>query len=93
MTFSPLQIAQYASWAVTGLGLALWLWSWLGVRDPIAKQRFSDCAAVLTFASILVRVVTQTRAMSMFDWAMVFLGPLFIAAALWRLAQTGRLRP
>ena len=22
------------------------------------------------------------------DWAMVFLGPLFIAAALWRLART-----
>ncbi|MFN4092570.1 MAG: hypothetical protein ACK4FG_06720 [Brevundimonas sp.] len=92
MTFEPVQIANSASWAVTGLGLALWLWSWVGVRDPIAKQRFSDCAAVLTFASILVRVVTQTRAMSMFDWAMVFLGPLFIAAALWRLAQTGRLK-
>jgi len=30
----------------------------------------------------------QDRPMMAVDWAMVFLGPLFIAAALWRLART-----
>ena len=43
---------------------------------------------VLLFASILLRIVAQDRPMSMWDWAMIFVGPLFIAAALWRLART-----
>jgi len=88
MSLDPLQIAVYASWAVTAAGLGLWLWSWIGIKDPIAKLRFSDCAVVLLFASVLARIVTQTKPMGAFDWAMVLLGPLFIAAALWRLART-----
>jgi hypothetical protein len=50
--------------------------------------RFLDCGVVLLFSSILVRLVAQEGPMTAFDWAMVFLAPLFIAAALWRLNRT-----
>jgi hypothetical protein len=43
---------------------------------------------VLVFAAVLTRIVIQNREMTVFDWAMIFLGPLFIAAALWRLSRT-----
>ena len=88
MSLDPVHLALYASWAATGVGLALWLWTWIGVKDPIARLRFSDCAVVLLFASILTRIVAQDKPMSVIDWALIFLGPLFIAAALWRLART-----
>ena len=42
----------------------------------------------LVFSAILVRVVTQDRPLGVFEWALFFIGPLFIAAALWRLART-----
>ena len=87
MSFDPLQLAVYASWVATGLGAGLWLWSWLREKDAIRKLRFLDCGVVLLFASILLRIVTQTRVMSVWDWAMILVGPLFIAAALWRLAR------
>lgn len=90
MTLDPVQTAIYASWATTGLGLALWVWSWFGVKDPIQKIRFVDCGIVLVFASTLLRIVTQERAMTMIDWALILLSPLFIAAALWRLARTAQ---
>ncbi len=93
MTFDPVQTAVLASWAATGLGVALWVWSWLGVRDPIQKIRFLDCGIVLVFASTLLRIVTQERAMTPIDWGLMFLSPLFIAAALWRLARTGQIKP
>ena len=47
----------------------------------------------MVFGAILVRIVTQDRAMTPLDWAMVLIGPLFIAAALWRLAQTSNSLP
>lgn len=93
MTINPVHIAVYASWAATGLGAALWMWSWMGVKDPIQKIRFLDCGIVLVFASTLLRIVTQERAMTAIDWGLIFLSPLFIAAALWRLARTGPLKP
>ena len=43
---------------------------------------------VLVFSAILVRVVSQERPLGVFEWALFFIGPLFIAAALWRLART-----
>ena len=89
MELTPASLANMASWVATGLGAGLWLWSWVREKNPIQKQRFLDCGTALVFASILVRVVVQERAMSMFDWAWVFLSPLFIAGALWRLARTG----
>ena len=44
----------------------------------------------MLFSGILTRVVIQDRPMMSWDWAMVLLGPLFIAAALWRLARTAQ---
>ena len=40
-----------------------------------------------------VRIVAQEKPMSTWDWAMIFIGPLFIAAALWRLARTAHIPP
>ena len=88
MTFDPLQLAVGASWVATAMGVGPWLWSWLGERDAIRKLRFLDCGVVLLFASILLRIVAQEKPMNMWDWAMIFIAPLFIAAALWRLART-----
>lgn len=88
MTLSPILLALYLSWAVTGLGVALWVWSWVRVSDPIGRLRFQDCGIVLVFAAIVTRVIIQDREMTVFDWAMILLGPLFIAAALWRLSRT-----
>jgi hypothetical protein len=85
---SPGAAAQTVSWIATGIGLGMWLWSWLGEKNAIRKLRLRDCGVVLLFAGILARIVVQERAMTPFDWAMSLLGPLFIAAALWRLGRT-----
>ena len=50
-------------------------------KNPIQKLRLRDCGVVLLFSGILARIVVQDRPMMAVDWAMVFLGPLFIAAA------------
>lgn len=89
MTLDPVGLTSIASWVATGLGMGLWLWSWLGEKNAIQKLRYRDCAVVLVFSGILTRVLIQSREMTPFDWALVMLGPLFIAAALWRLARTG----
>lgn len=88
MPLDPAQFARIVSWIATGLGIGLWAWSWTREQNPIQKQRFLDCGVVLVFAATLVRVVVQERAMTPIDWALTFLSPLFIAAALWRLART-----
>jgi len=88
MSLTVQQFAIGASWVATAAGVGLWLWSWLGEKDAIRKLRFLDCGVVLLFASVLLRLVAQNRPLSVWDWSMVFLGPLFIAAALWRMART-----
>ena len=88
MTVDVLQLAVGASWVATAIGAGLWLWSWLREKDAIRKLRFLDCGVVLLFASVLLRIVAQDKPMTVLDWAMVFIAPLFIAAALWRLART-----
>lgn len=88
MTVDPFQLAIVVSWIATAIGFGLWLWSWLRETDALRKQRLGDCGVVLLFSSILLRIVAEERPMTVFDWAWVFLGPLFIAAALWRLART-----
>lgn len=88
MTPDAARIAIIASWAATGVGLGLWVWSWLGVRDPIQKLRFRDCGVVLLFSAIVARVLVQSRALTAFDWVLLVLAPVFIAAALWRLTRT-----
>lgn len=90
MTLDAQQFAVGASWVATAIGAGLWLWSWLREKDAIKKLRLLDCGVVLLFASILLRIVIQERAMSVWDWAMILVGPLFIAAALWRLARTAQ---
>ena len=88
LNLTPGSIAWTASWIATGIGLALWVWSWVGEKGLIEKLRLRDCGVVLLFSGILARIVVQDRPMMAIDWAMLFLGPLFIAAALWRLART-----
>jgi hypothetical protein len=85
---TPTELARFVSWVATGLGVGLWVWSWVRETNPVQKQRFMDCGVVLVFASTLVRVMVQEREMTPIDWALVFLSPLFIAAALWRLGRT-----
>ena len=89
MTGDAAQVAATGSWVATGLGVGLWLYGWLGEKNPIAKMRFHDAGMVLVFSSIIVRVLIQDRAMTWFDWILVVVAPLFIAAALWRLKRTG----
>ena len=88
MTFDIQQFAMGASWLASAIGVGLAVWSWFGAKDAIRKLRFLDCGVVLLFSSVLLRIVAQDKPMSIWDWAMVFVGPLFIAAALWRLART-----
>lgn len=88
MDLTPASLAWLVSWIATGLGGGLCVWAWLREKNAIQRQRLLDCGVVLLFASILLRVVVQDRPMTPFDWALVFLSPLFIAAALWRLART-----
>ena len=89
MTGDAAQLPATGSWVATGLGMGLWVYGWLGEKNPIAKMRFHDAGMVLVFSSIIVRVLIQDRAMTWFDWILVVVAPLFIAAALWRLKRTG----
>ncbi|WP_333591073.1 hypothetical protein [Brevundimonas sp.] len=88
MTPDAVRIAIFASWAATGVGLGLWVWSWIGAKTAIQKLRFQDCGMVLVFSAIVARVIVQTKAWTAFDWLLLVLGPIFIAAALWRLTRT-----
>jgi hypothetical protein len=88
LTFDLSQFAIGASWVASAIGLGLWLWSWFAEREPVRRVRLLDCGLVLISSAILLRIVVQDRPMGVIDWAMVFLAPLFILAALWRLART-----
>jgi len=88
MSADAVRIAIFASWAATGVGLGLWVWSWLGAKTAIEKLRYQDCGVVLVFSAILARVIVQSKAWTAFDWLLLVLGPIFIAAALWRLTRT-----
>jgi hypothetical protein len=90
---TALQLANGAAWVATAIGIGMWLWSWLREKDAIARLRLNDCGLVLVAAAIVLRIVAQERAMTVLDWAMAFLAPLFIAAALWRLTRTSGPRP
>jgi len=90
VTFDAHQLAVGVSWVATAIGAGLWLWSWIREKDAIRKLRFLDCAVVLLFASVLLRIVAQDKPMSVLDWVMVLIATLFIAAALWRLARTAQ---
>ena len=81
-------LAVGASWVASAIGLGMWLWSWLGERNAIRRIRLLDCGMVLISSAVLLRIVAQEKPMGIVDWALAFLAPLFIAAALWRLART-----
>ena len=76
------------AWGATGIGVGLVLWSWLGEKNPIQRVRFVDCGVVLLLSAVLLRIVTQEKAMSVLDWTLAFLAPLFIAMCLARLTRT-----
>ena len=92
MTPDPVELARLVSWAATGLGLALWLYSWFGPGDAIRKRRLSDTGMTLVFAAILLRIAVKGEPLNAFDWTFMVISPVFIAAALWRLSIT-RNRP
>lgn len=87
MTFSIEQFAVGASWVASAIGIGLWLLSWRE-KNPVQRIRLLDCGLVLVASAILLRIVAQERPLSIVDWALALLAPLFIAAALWRLART-----
>ena len=76
------------SWVASGIGLALWAWSWFREKDAVRRVRLLDCGLVLISSAVLLRIVAQEKPMGVLDWALAILAPLFIAAALWRLART-----
>lgn len=80
--------AVVVSWIASAIGVGMWLWSWTREKDAIQRLRFTDCGLVLIASAVLLRLVVQERPMGVFDWAAALLSPLFIAAALWRLART-----
>lgn len=92
MSADPIQLANFVSWGATGLGLAMWLYSWFGPGDVLRKRRLMDAAMVVIFAAILLRVLVKTAPLNPFDWFLAVVSPLFIAAALYRLSIT-RNRP
>ncbi len=88
MTWSIDQFATGVAWAAAAVGLGLVVWGWFLEKGPTRRIRLLDCGLVLLSSAILLRIVAQEKSMSVLDWTMAFLAPLFIAAALWRLART-----
>lgn len=88
MTVDPVRLAVGAAWLATLGGLGLWIFMAVRCRCPLQKLRLHDCGVVLVFSAVLTWLVVKAAPMNAFDWAMVFLAPLFIAAALWRLNRT-----
>lgn len=60
--------------------------------DPILRLRFRDCGVVLVMSAVLVRIIIQGQAPTPIDWAILVLGPVFIAVCLWRLSRTQGLK-
>ncbi|WP_374274888.1 hypothetical protein [Brevundimonas sp.] len=88
MSASSFPLIVTATWAVTGLGFGLWLYSWFGEKHPVQKLRFQDCGMVLVFSAVLARIALMDRAMTPIDWFLIVISPLFILAALVRLGRT-----
>ncbi|MBU1325385.1 MAG: hypothetical protein KJ676_09080 [Alphaproteobacteria bacterium] len=88
MTLDPVRLAVGAAWLSALAGLGLWVWMAWRCDCAITKMRLYDCGVVLVFSAVLTWLLVKSEPMNAFDWAMVFLGPLFIAAALWRLNRT-----
>jgi len=87
MTLDVHLFALVVSWVATAIGVGLWAWGSFE-KNALRRLRMGDCGTVLIFSSVMLRIVGQTRPMGVVDWALAILSPLFIAAALWRLART-----
>ena len=88
MTWTINQFAVGIAWTASAVGIGLWLWAGLAEKHAVRRVRLLDCGLVLVSSALLLRIVAQDDPMGMIDWAIAFLAPLFIAAALWRLART-----
>ena len=87
MSFDVASIVFWVSIAGLVVGAGLWAWSFVE-RHPVRRLRQMDCGTVLVFSSILLRFVGQGKALSVIEWGLALLSPLFVAAALWRLTRT-----
>ncbi|MHC3126455.1 hypothetical protein OB03_03710 [Brevundimonas sp. GN22] len=85
---TPADFTIGLSGALTLYGVGLWLWSWVGKCPPVIRMRYQDCGVVIVFASTLALYAVREREWNIWDWILVFLGPVFISAALWRLFRT-----
>ncbi|MBN8551443.1 MAG: hypothetical protein J0L52_00940 [Caulobacterales bacterium] len=79
----------WASWAVTGLGLGLFVVSLFQRDDPIRRQRLQDTAIVLIFAGVLARVAMAPDR-TVIDWLLAGIALIYIPLGLYRLSRTQR---
>jgi hypothetical protein len=77
----------WASWAVSGLGLGLFVFSLFQQPDPIRRQRLQDTAIVLIFAGVLARVAMQPER-TVIDWVLAGIALIYIPLGLYRLSRT-----
>ena len=85
---TPTDISILMAWGLTLYGVGLWVWSWTRVKDPIIRIRYYDSGVVIVFASTLALYALRDKELNFVDWILVFLGPLFISSAVWRLIRT-----
>lgn len=88
---TPVDFTIGLAWFLTLYGFGLWIWSWFRAQDPVVRLRYQDCGVVIVFASTLALYAVRERELNIVDWFLVFLGPLFIGAAIWRLFRTQNL--
>ncbi|MBX7248727.1 MAG: hypothetical protein K1X35_06680 [Caulobacteraceae bacterium] len=87
--WTPQQIAEAGLWASAGLGGALVAYAWIAERRrEVRRHRLNDCGFVLLFGSTLVMTVIGGGPQDAWDWFVVIVSPIMIAAALWRLFHT-----
>lgn len=87
MTLDAHTLAFGISLIGLAIGVGLWLRAWFE-KLPLRRLRQVDCGTVLVFSSILLRFAGQTKPLSIVEWALALLSPLFVAGALWRLSRT-----
>ncbi len=87
MTFDAHALAFIVSLVGLAVGLVLWARAFFE-KLPLRRIRQVDCGTVLVFSSILLRFVGQTKPLTVVEWALALISPLFVAGALWRLSRT-----
>lgn len=87
MTFDAHTFAFMLSLAGLVIGVGLWVRAFFE-KLPLRRLRQVDCGTVLVFSSILLRFVGQTKPLTILEWALALISPLFVVGALWRLSRT-----